>query len=100
MMVATRLPGPSRLAMPTAAKTLAPGTGTGKHAFHARQLFHHVERIAVGNSNDFVSQRAVKRLGNEACADAFDLVIALRTAAEHRAFGLHSDGKRLSDSAL
>src|SRR5580704_1948274 len=62
--------------------------GSSQHAFLGSQGFHRPEGIIVHHHENFVADRAIERLWDEACANTFDFVRAGRAAAENRSLGL------------
>src|ERR1039458_8724836 len=70
-------------------ENVSSGAGSGQYTFLRGELLHHVETIMVADCNDLVRKRSIKRLGDKAGADTFDLVVAFRTAAENRSLGLN-----------
>ncbi len=62
MIVATRLPGPKRRAMPIDGKDIRARARSCQHAFDRRQFLHHVEGIVIVDRDDLVGERQIAGL--------------------------------------
>ena len=94
MMATISLPAFSgRLATLSAAADGGSGGDADQQAFLFGQAAGVVERLLVGDLDDFVDQLGVQHAGDKAGADSLDLVRAGLAAGEHGAVGgLDGDG--------
>ena len=94
-MVATRLPAPSRFAIPIAAKTFAPALDPASTPSIAANFFTMSKASRSVTAMISSASDPSNVFGHETGADALHFVIALLSTAQHRTLGLHRDCESL-----